>query len=158
MITTNDVHALIAFAIQNNKLGLIQSLNSLGYTVSQNITDEALFTSVRNIYTVKGLNALKAVLDRVALDKRKLTQEEARNLSITYLGANPDPNAKFGDWLKGLGQGIGDFLSGQSSSTVAPTIVQQTTTSPVSSTTIIILAAVAIVAIVILAIVFRKSS
>lgn len=156
MINTNDLQALIAFAIANNKAGLIQSLNLSGYTVSPSISDTALYDYVYAIYNTRGLNVLKAIFNNVALDKSKLTQEEAKNLLIAYNDITVDPNAKFGDWIKEAGQTIGDFLSGTNTIVQSGATSNQTVTSPISATTIIIIAGIAIVAIVILTIFVKK--
>lgn len=156
MININDLQALIAFAIANNKVGLIQSLNASGYNVSPVISDTDLYNFVEAIYNTRGLSALKAILNKVALDKSKLTQEQAKNLLIAYNNITVDPNARFGDWIKEAGQTIGDFLSGTNTISQTGATSTQTVTSPISATTVIIIAGIAIVAIVILTIVFKK--
>lgn len=155
MITTNDIQALIALAIQNNKNALIQSMNQSGYPVSYGISDEDLFISVLNVFTSKGLVGLKSVLD-IPWDTSTITQEEAKNLAIRFQGLDPSVNTNSrSSWLSDLGKNIGDLLSGHTTVTVDPTII--TKKPSLSATQIIIIAAVAIAAIVILAIVFKKS-
>lgn len=156
MININDLQALIAFAIANNKAGLIQSLNASGYSVSSVISDTDLYNFVEAIYNTRGLAILKDILNKVALDKSKLTQDQAKNLLIAYNNITVDPNAKFGDWIKEAGQTIGDFLSGTNTITQTGATSNQTVTSPISATTIIIIAGIAIVAIVILTIFVKK--
>lgn len=158
MINTNDINALIAFAVQNNRQGVIIALNSLGYVIGQNISDDDLFTLMLNIYTSHGLTELQAILNRVPFDKFKISLMEAKNLSIKYNNTPEDGNARFGDkdWWKNLGNNIGDLLSGVTTVTSVPPVINTSSTSPISATQIMIVAGVAIAAIVILAIVFRK--
>lgn len=156
MININDLQALIAFAIANNKAGLIQSLNAYGYSVSSVISDTDLYNFVEAIYNTRGLAIIKDILNKVALDKSKLTQDQAKNLLIAYNNITVDQNAKFGDWIKEAGQTIGDFLSGTNTITQTGATSNQTVTSPISATTIIIIAGIAIVAIVILTIFVKK--
>lgn len=150
MITTNDLNALIAFSIQNNKPGTIKAMNSAGYPVLSNISDASLFNAVQKVYTDQGLSALKQVLNMVPTDKSKLTQEQAKNLLITYKNLQVDPNAKFGDFLQSLGSGIGDFLSGHT--TVSTSGGSTIITPTLSSGTLLFTA----IAGVILIAIFRK--
>lgn len=111
MINIADVQALIAFAILNNKSGLINAMNAYGHPVSNDISDAELYNAVSKAWQEDGISELKNILSRVPLDKSKITEEQAKNLAIKYNGV--DPNAKkIGDFLNSLGQGIGDFLSG----------------------------------------------
>lgn len=158
-LTIQDVQAVIAFAIVNNKPGLIRAINSIGTTISDNISDTDLFNAVNNVFATKGITGLESLLNGVPLDKSKLTEEEAKNLLLKYKGADvnipTNPNLFYGSgWLNRLGQGIGDFLSGHTVVNQNPTVV--VSKSPISTTTIIIIASVGIIAIVILAVVFRK--
>lgn len=154
-ITTNDVQALIAFAIRNNKSGLINAMNATGNPVLSNISDDNLFTVVNNVFISKGIEGLKSILLRVPLDKNKLTEDQARNLLLKFnINTSINPNARMG-WLSNIGQSIGDFLSGHST-------VQQPSSSSVSSpiisgNTLIYLAVAAIILIIIVALIFRKS-
>lgn len=154
MITTNDIKALIALAIQNNKNALIQAMNKSGYPVLYNISDDDLFTAVLNVFTSKGVIGLKSILDLVPLDTSVLTQDEAQNLVIKFQDVNP-ASPKLGSWFSDLGKNIGDLLSGYTTVTVDPTII--TKKPSLSATQIIIIAVIAIAAIVILSIVFKKS-
>lgn len=147
MLNIRDIQALIAFAVMNNKLGVIQAMNNTGNFVPFNISDTVLFDAVLNVYETQGLNALKIVLNQVALDRSKLTQDEARNLFIKYNNLDP-ATAKFS--LDNIGKSIGDFLSGT-------TVVNQTggtltSTSVLSPTTLTLIVVIGII----LMIIFRK--
>jgi len=158
-LTTQDVQAVIAFAILNNKPGLIHAMNSLGTIVPANVSDADLFTAVNNIFATRGITGLESLLNGVPLDKSKITEEEAKNLVIKYKGTDgniPTNSNLFltPGWLNRLGEGIGDFLSGHSVVVQNPTVI--VSKSPISTTTIIIIAAVAVIAIVVLTIAFKK--
>ena len=154
MITTNDIQALIALAISNNKQGLIRAMNNIGYSISQNISDADLFTVSNNFYIQKGFDALKNLFSNVPFDKSQLSQMQLQNLASRYASANP--NAKNPSWFTDALTNFSDFLSGHTN-VVQPTVDSNTTiSSPISAKTIIILASFGIIAIVIIAIIFRN--
>lgn len=123
MINIADLQAFIAFAVKNNKQGLIQAMNSSGYPVSPNISDAYLFNEVAKVGD-KSIKRLKNVLAKVTIDTSKLTEQQARNLAIKYKDFNP--NAKW-NW-NNIGQSIGDFLSGTTVVNSNPNITTQTST------------------------------
>lgn len=123
MINIADIQALIAFAVKNNKQGLIQAMNSSGYPVSSTISDAYLFNEVAKVGD-KSKKKLKNILAKVPVDKSKLTEQQARNLAIKYKEFNP--NAKW-NW-NNIGQSIGDFLSGTTVINSNPNITTQTKT------------------------------
>lgn len=146
-LTSDDVYALIAFAIKNNKSALIKSLNSSGYSVAANISDDDLFNYVKIAFNQRGVNKLVEILNKVPVDKSKITESEARNLAIKYNDFNP--NAKFN--LGHLGQSIGDFFSGHSVTNTAPSVIVSNVKSAISPVVIISIAILGIIAIVIIA-------
>lgn len=111
-VTTDDIRGYIAIAIRNNKAGVVQAMNDSGYPVAGTISNADLLVQVWNVFKANGLPALQTVLSKVAIDLKKLTQKEARTLLVKFQGA--DPNAKFGDWLQGVGTYFGDLLGGSS--------------------------------------------
>lgn len=151
-INIADVQALIAFAILNNKSGLIDAMNYYGYPIAGNISDDDLFTAVGTIGDKEGIKKLQTVLSRVPIDKSKLTQEEAKNLAIKFRDFNPNsnPNAKLSDWFKNLGQGIGDFFSGHTVVNQNPNTLSQTSEPVLSPFAILTVAIVGIIAILLI--------
>lgn len=148
MITTNDIQGIIALAILNNKQGVIRAMNSTGNAVAANISDADLAAALWNVFSAQGVAGLKNVLSGVKIDTSNLTQEEARALTVKFKGA--DPNAKFGDWLQGVGNYFGDLLGG--SSVTTGTVTSMSSESAISPTTI----ALIVVAGLILMVLFRK--
>lgn len=112
IVTTDDIQAAIAIIVRNNKPGVIAAMASTGHPVRTNIQNADLVVAVWNVFKAEGITGLQNVLSKVPVDPTRLTQEEARALSITFQGA--DPNAKFGDWIKGVGTYFGDLLGGSS--------------------------------------------
>lgn len=149
MITTSDLQGLIAFAITNNKSAVIRAMNATGNVVASSITDDDLMQQVWNIFTARGLDALKRVLSLVPIDRSKVTQDQAKTLAVKFGGA--DPNAKLTDWLNTAWQNIGDLVGGHSTTNVVPTIVNTIQQSPINSGVIIAVSIIAIIAILILA-------
>lgn len=145
-INIADIQALIAFAIQNNKQGVINVMNASGYPVSSNISDSDLFDAVGKVGDNHGMKALENILSKVTIDKSKLTQEQAKNLAIKFQGI--DPNAKFSDWFGKLSTQIGDFFSGNTVVNQNPNVQTQNSEPEVSPYIIISVALVGIVAIV----------
>lgn len=148
MITTNDIQALIAFAIENNKPGVIQAMNSTGNPVSMNISDAKLAEEVWNVFDDKGVTGLQVVLSKVPIDRTKVTEKEAKAFIAKF--KNVDPNAKFGDIVKGIGDYFGDLLGG---STVTGGTVQQMFSESALSPALI---GLIVVAGLILIVLFRK--
>lgn len=149
MINTNDIQALVAFAILNNRTGVIQAMNSTGNAVAANISDTDLAVALWNVFAAQGVTGLKNVLARVPVDPTQISEEEAKALMVKFNNVNP--NAKFGDWIKGVGDYFGDLLGGSS---VTGGTVQNMTSESVLSPTII---ALIVVAGLILIGIFRKS-
>lgn len=148
MITTNDIQGIIALAILNNKSGVIQALNNTGNPVESGISDADLAVKLWNIYSFKGVEALNNVLSRVSINKNNITQEEAKALTIKFKGA--DPNAKFGDWISGVGDFFGDLLGG--SSVTGGTVQSMTSESAISPTMIGLIVVIGLILMVL----FRK--
>lgn len=148
-INTDDIYALIALAVKN-KPSLIQAMNSSGYSVSQDISDDDLFNEVKSIYMSKGVNSLNDVLGKVKFDKSKYTQAQADNIAKYY--ANPNFKCGFAN-LSDCFTGIGDFLGGHSTVSTPPSVV---TSKPLISSTTVIAVAVIIIIIIILLAVFKK--
>lgn len=112
IVTTNDIQAAIAIIVRNNKSGVIAAMNTTGHPVPTNIPGADLVVEVWKVFKAEGIQGLQNVLSKVPVDPTRITQEEARALAITFQGA--DPNAKFGDWIKGIGTYFGDLLGGSS--------------------------------------------
>lgn len=152
-VTVNDVNALIAFAIENNKPALIGAMNATGNPVSSTISDDDLFNSVEKVFTKKGLDGLKVVLSMVPVDKSKVSLTELNNLGARLSGTT-STTAKSGDFW----EDIADFFGGTTEIVQVPTTATTTTSPILEPTTIIYLAVGGIIAIVVLLIVFRKST
>lgn len=148
MITTNDIAALISFAILNNKQGVIQAMNSTGNPVPAGISDAKLAEEVWNVFDNKGVQALQQVLSKVPVDRTKVTEEEAKAFVIKFKGV--DPAAKFGDWITGVGNYFGDLLGGSSVST--GTITQMFSESAISPALIGLITVIGLILIIL----FRK--
>lgn len=146
MITTNDIQALIAFSILNNKADTINVMNAYGYQVPSAISDEDLFFKVWGVYQTKGLNELKRILSQVPINKSNVTQEEAKALAVKFQNANP--NAKFSDWINNLVGNVGDFLGGHTDVVQSPTIVTQESKSVLPTWVVPVTAVLGISAIV----------
>ena len=150
MITTDDIQAYIAWAIQNNKEGVIQAMNSTGNAVASNISDAKLIEQVWNVFKNKGVAGLKDVLDRVPRDKKKITDKEAQAFITKF--RNLPPEAKFGDWVKNIGDYFGDLLGG--SAVQGGSVSQVTSESALSPTVMILIALTGLVSIILLRKVF----
>lgn len=148
MITTNDIQALIAFAIENNKPGVIQAMNSTGNPVPSGISDAKLAEDVWDVFSDKGVEGLQRVLSKVPVDRTKVTEEEAKAFVTKFKSIPRD--AKFGDWVKGVGDYFGDLLGG---STVTGGTVQQMFSESALSPALI---GLIVVAGLILIVLFRK--
>lgn len=148
MITTNDISALIAFAIQNNKTGVIQAMNATGNPVPSGISDAKLAEELWNVFDDQGVTGLQQVLSKVPVDQTKVTEQEAKAFVTKF--KNVDPNSKFGDWVKGVGNYFGDLLGGSSVST--GTITQMFSESALSPTIIALIVVIGLIMVVL----FRK--
>lgn len=148
MITTNDIAALISFAILNNKQGVIQAMNSTGNLVPAGISDAKLAEEVWNVFDNKGVQALQQVLSKVPVDRTKVTEEEAKAFVTKFKGV--DPAAKFGDWITGVGNYFGDLLGGSSVST--GTVTQMFSESAISPALIGLITVIGLILIIL----FRK--
>lgn len=154
MATTLDVNILIAYAIDNNKQGVIDAMNSSGYPVSASITDPDLFNAVFNVFTTRGISALHAVMLKVPVIHSKTTVEEAEVIYNRFNAVPIDASvAKFN--FSTFFQKFGDFFSGSTTITAEPTVVVQAPT--IKAGTIIALAIGGIVAIIALIFLLRKS-
>lgn len=149
-ITTSDIQTLIGFSIQNNKIGVIQAMNSSGYPVSFNISDSDLFNAVNKVYNDNGLSTLKVILNKVVIDKPKVSTTQSSVLTSKFQIVNPNQKS-IGDWFNGAIATAGDLLGGHS--TVVNTGASSTSKSPIEPWMMILLIVVGIVAIIIL----RKS-
>lgn len=148
MINTNDIQGIIALAILNNKQGAIQAMNSTGNQVASNISDADLAVKLWNVFSDQGIQGLKNVLSKVAIDRTKITQQEAKALTVQFKGV--DPNAKFGDWISGVGTFFGDLLGG--SSVTTGTVQSMSSESALSPTMIALIVVVGLILMVL----FRK--
>lgn len=148
MITTNDIQALIAFAILNNKQGVMQSMNAAGNAVGAGISDAKLAEEVWNVFAEKGVTRLQQVLSKVPIDRTRITQQEAKAFVVKF--KNADPNAKFGDWLQGVGNYFGDLLGGSSVS--GGTVTQMFSESAISPALIGLIVVIGLILMVL----FRK--
>lgn len=148
MITTNDIQALIAFAIENNKAGVIQAMNSTGSSISSTISDAKLAEDVWNVFSEEGVSSLQKVLSKVPIDHTKVTEQEAKAFSTKF--KNVDPNAKFGDFVKGIGDYFGDLLGG--STVIGGTVQQMFSESAISPALVGLIVVVGLILIVL----FRK--
>lgn len=152
MITTEDIQALIAYAILNNKPGVILAMNNAGYTVPDSIKDVDLFFALWTLYRMKGLPGLKTVLDNVEIKKEKVSAKEATAFAVKFKGINP--NAKFGDILNQIGTFFGDLIGGSTTVTQGGTTVSQQTSSVLPTW---VVPTVSIVGILVIAYMFIKN-
>lgn len=150
-INIADVQALIAYSILNNKQDVMKVMNTYGYAVSNNISDEDLFFKVWDVYKTKGLNELKKILSQVKIDKSKMTEEEARAFAVKFNQANP--LAKQGGWLDQAGQWFGDLLGGTTTVVQGTTLVTQQTVSALPAW---VVPTTAIIGIAVIAFLFSK--
>lgn len=148
MITTNDIQALIAFAIQNNKPGVIEAMNAAGNPVPPSISDAKLAEYLWNVFDDKGVAGLQQVLAKVPVDRTKVTEIEAKAFVTKF--KNVDPNSKFGDWIKGVGNYFGDLLGG--STVTGGTVQQMFSESAISPALIGLIVVIGLILIVL----FRK--
>lgn len=148
-INIADVQALIAFSILNNKRGVINAMNSSGYLVPENISDSDLFDSVAKIGDEEGIKKLQSILYKVTIDKSKITEEQARNLSIKFGNVPANAQAK-SNWFQNLATQVGDFFSGTTVVNQNPNVTTQNSEPVLSPLIIVITAIIGIVSIVLL--------
>lgn len=149
-ITITDIQGLIGIAIVNNKSMVIQAMNTNGYSVPLNISDDDLFDKVWGVFTKDGISALTKVLSKVPVNHATLTQDQARALIKRF----QDPqlaNAKLGDIVGQVKNFFGDLIGGN-------TIATGSSSNQISKAALSpgILAIIVIIG-VILMIIFRKS-
>lgn len=149
MITTNDIQALIAFVIENNKPGVIQAMNSTGNPVGMGISDAKLAESLWNVFSKQGVSGLQKVLSKVPVDHTKVSEVEAKAFVSKF--RNIDPNTKFADWIKGVGNYFGDLLGG--STVTGGTVQQMFSESAISPSMIVLIVVIGLTLMVL----FRKS-
>lgn len=152
-VTYDDVKALVAFSIYNNRNGVISALNQAGYRVSDNISNTDLYNQLLSVFTKTGINGLQLVLSRVTIDKTRT--EHLTDIYNTFQGTEPTRGAKIN--LDSIGTWIGDLLGGHT--TVDPTTTTNTTEPLIKPGTIIGLAIFGVVMITVLMFVaLRKAS
>lgn len=157
-ITTQQIQALIAFTISNNKPAVINAMNATGNYVSSNITDDDLFTAVNNVFIQKGLGNIKVIFSKIPIITSKLTVAQQTNIANYYksttVKSNPNLRCGFTHPLDCL-QSVVDLVAGSSQTVSTPS---STNTVPVlSPTTLAYIAGIAMIIIIILLIVFRKT-
>lgn len=148
IISVSDLQGLIAFAILNNKQGVINAMNATNNTVAASISDDELYDKVWALFVQKGITALQNVLSRVTIFKNTVTQQQKDVLTSKF--KNKDSTAKFSDWFNGALTTMGDLLGGSTVSSGTPG--SQTTESPISGTAMLLIALAGIIGIGI----FRK--
>lgn len=148
-VTTNDIQAYIAIAIRNNKAGVRNAMNSTGHLVPAGIASSDLLVKVWDVFKQEGIDGLQNVLSKVPVNPEKLSQDEAQAAVVRFRGV--DPNAKFGDWIKGVGNYFGDLLGG--SSVTGGTVSNMSSQAALSGTAIGLIVVIGLV----LMILFRKS-
>lgn len=149
-MTTDDLAGYIALAVQNNKKGVIEGMNTTGNFISPSISSADLVEKLWNIFSQKGLAALKQVLDKVPVVTDKITEDQAKAVAIKIRGIDPNTRGKFWDWVKDAGNSFGGFIGGTS--------VSPGTVTNVSSTSVIspFMLGLIVVAGLILMVLFRK--
>lgn len=145
MITIEDIKALIAYAILNNRQGVIDALRRTGKNIQLNISDNDLFNQVWDTYSKTGLQGLKNLLNTVRIDKAKVNQQELILLSQKF---SENPNAKFN--FNQIGDFFGNLLGGHTTITQPTTNASQTTVPALSPTMVIAVAIIGIIAIIII--------
>lgn len=148
-VTTNDIQGYIAIAVRNNKSGVINAMNSTGHLVAAGIASADLLVKVWDVFKQEGIDGLQNVLSKVPVNPEKLSQDEAQAAVVRFRGV--DPNAKFGDWIKGVGNYFGDLLGG--SSVTGGTVSNMNSQPALSGTAIGLIVVIGLV----LMILFRKS-
>ncbi len=148
MITTNDIQGIISIAILNNESGVVDAMNESGYKASKNIATADLAAKLWTVFSEKGVGGLENVLNKVRVTD-KITEEQAKALVTRFKGVDKD--AKFGDWIKGVGDFFGGLLGG--SSVTGGTVTQMSSESALSPA---LLALVVVVGVIMIAI-FRKT-
>lgn len=150
ILTITDIQGLIGIAIVNNKSMVIQAMNTNGYPISLNISDDDLFDKVYTVFTKDGIAALTRVLSKVPVNRTALTQDQARALITRF--QNPEmANAKFGDLVGSVKNFFGDLIGG---STIGSGPISNSISTAALSPGIL---AILVVIGVILIIIFRKS-
>lgn len=148
-MTTNDILGLISLAVQNNKKGVIEAMNTTGNFISPSISSADLIEKLWNIFSEKGLASLKQVLDKVAFTD-KITEDQAKAVLVKFRGISPNARGGFIDTLKGIGGYLGDLLGGSSVSGGTVTNVTSTAAIPPAMLGLIVVAGL------ILMVLFRK--
>lgn len=123
MVTYTDIQGLIALAIRNNRNGFIAAMNSAGYPVLQNISEDELYQAALQILSEKGIQALRPVLNRVPINKNSISQPLRDVLTAKFAPANQ----RSGNWFNNAVTFIGDLIGGSSISITDPS--SQTSTS-----------------------------
>lgn len=159
MITNQDLHGLIALAVQNNKAGLIQAMNVTGNAVAANISDDNLLQQTWDVFTAGGLSALKNVLNKVVLNKALLSADQ-QNTLISKFGLQKNPASKCSfktplDCVTGAVNYVGDVIGGHSTTTTSAPVTNSTPILTASQ--IMWIAGIGITAILVLLFAFRKS-
>lgn len=85
-VTTEDVQALIAFAINNNPSGVNQALN-----IPSNSSAEESYNRLWAVFVNQGINGVKNLLSRVPLDKATNTTA-LKALYVTFDGSSNSSN------------------------------------------------------------------
>lgn len=148
-ITIADVQGLIALAILNNKIGVIDAMNASGYPVASNISDSDLFKAVGEVGDKYGIEKLKSVLANVDFDSSKFTADELRSLIAKFNIATPDPStASKSDWFNKAITKFGDFFLGSTVINTNP--VQQTSEPALPAWVVILISIIGIISIVII--------
>lgn len=148
-MTTDDLLGYIALAVQNNRKGVIEAMNTTGNFISPSIGRADLVEKLWNIFSQKGLAALKQVLDKVHVTS-KITDDQAQAIAIKIRGIDPVTRGKFWDWIKDATNTFGGLIGGSS--------VSPGTVTNVSSTSVIspFMLGLIVVAGLILMVLFRK--
>lgn len=129
IITTDELLGYIALAVQNNRKGVIEAMNTTGNFISPSIRSADLVEKLWNIFSQKGFVSLKQVLDKVHVTN-KLTDEQAHTIAIRVRGINPATRGKFWDWIKDATNTFGGLIGGSS---VTPGTVTNVTSTAVLS-------------------------
>lgn len=125
-MTLQDFQGFIAWAITNNKTGIISNLNQKGYNTPMNISDKDLYDKLMGIFSTYGLSEIQNVLTGVSIDYNKVTPQDVQSIAATTGAQTQTVNPK-GVSTNTIWDDISKFLGGSSVTTGASS---STTTSP----------------------------
>lgn len=162
-VTYDDVNALIAFSIYNNKDGVIVAMNQTGNFVPLNISSKDLYARLLDIFSKSGIDGLRNILSRVSINKTRtqfldkifktfIGNSAIREANAPQSGEDPKQFGSllddFGNWYAHYHTLMGDFIGG--STTVTPNTQSTTIEPPIKPATLIWIAVSSIIIIILL--------